>query len=154
MEPKEPAAGKGEEGWQVRDLRAVKLADFTSRLRGTLDISDVNDTSPAPGAPVSPMTQLRRAVILRTLLEKFAEPILEASHGDSSKRARIHERVIRAFLEQPKFSHGVRSMEAIIQMSRWIDDEFVPASLPSDELLAAHITHPFLGEAAKNRSAH
>lgn len=145
-DPKLPAAGTGDEGWKIPDLRAVKLADFTSRLRGTLDISDVNEKE--PGDNVSPMTQLRRAVILRTLLEKFAEPTLEASHEDNSKRARIHEKVIRAFLEQPKFSHGVRSMEAIIQMSRWIDDEFVPASLPSDELLAAHITHPFLGGGA------
>ena len=71
-------------------------------------------------------------------------PILVSSHEDDFKQARIHPKVIDAFLEQPNYLHGVRSMEAIIQMSRWSDDEFVPASLPSEDLLKAHLAREFL----------
>ena len=125
-------------------VRASKLADFASRLRGFLDVTDVNDAEVKPDERILDSTLLRRAVILRSLLEKFAEPIFVASHEDGIKQARIHDDVIDAFLNQKQYSHGVRSMEAIIQMSRWIEGEFVPASLPSDQLLRSHVTAPFL----------
>ena len=84
-----------------------------------------------------PLTRLRRAIILRSLLEEYAKAIF-VSYASGDKHARINHRVVTAFLDQEKYVHGVRSMEAIIQMSRWIDGQFVAASLPSEGQLVMH----------------
>jgi hypothetical protein len=128
-------------------LRIAKVSDFASRLRGFLDVADINEPEDAatggPSPAVSPLVKLRRAVILRSLLEQHAAPIF-VSYSNGVRRARIHPAVIDAFLEQPRYQHGVRSMEAIIQMSRWVDGEFVAASLPLQEQLKVHVGADFL----------
>jgi len=122
-------------GMTDADVRRFKLSDFNSRLRGFLDITDISPLESE--AELGKMTQVRRAVILRSLLEQHAQPIF-VTHADGVRRARIHEKVIDAFLGLRSYTNGVRSMEALIQMSQWIGGEFVPASLPADELLKAH----------------
>ncbi|MDD1012716.1 hypothetical protein [Pseudomonas rubra] len=113
----------------------TKLRDFLSRLRGNLNVSDINTNSAK--APEQLKT-LRRAALLRTFLQEKAKPIM-VECSDGTVRARIHPKVIDAFLHA-NYVHGVRSMEAIIQMSNWIDGYFVPASLPSKDQLMIHIT--------------
>lgn len=125
-------AGNGANAWNEKNLRSSKLADFISRLRGYLDILDVNSDN----GDVD-LAKLRRAVKLRSLLEIHAKPILIA-YSNGVERARITDSIIDGFLER-RFIHGVRSMEAVIQMSRWIDGRFVPASLPSEDQLALHV---------------
>jgi hypothetical protein len=120
------------------DVRAFKLADFTSRLRGTLDITPINDEKDQQARCVTASTQLKRAVVLRSMLEEHAKPIFVYSHKDRCSLARIDPTVIDAFLRHREFTNGVRSIEAIIQMSRWIGGEFVPASLPAPDLMLAH----------------
>jgi len=113
------------------ERKAAKLDDFIGRLRGFLDVMGI-DEEPKKEA-ISRVVKLRRAIMLRSLLEKHAEPIFQ-----EGKKARIHDDVIEAFLETKRYTFGVRSMEAIILMSRWIDKEFVPASLPSHSQLEIH----------------
>jgi hypothetical protein len=128
--------------------RLSKVIDFTSRLRGYVDIMSINDRnlSTAP----SKETRLRRAVLLRSMLESHAKPIF-VSYSNGIKRARIDAKVVMAFLAQPQYKHGVRSMEAIIQMSHWIDGEFVPASLPSKEQLEMHVGEEFMNSGSKGK---
>jgi hypothetical protein len=109
----------------------VKLTDFIGRLRGFMDVKGIN----SPKGILSRTVKLRRAMVLRSLLEKRAEHIFDAN----KKSARIHDKIIEAFLETKRYKFGIRSMEAIIQMSRWIDKEFIPASLPSLQQLELHI---------------
>jgi hypothetical protein len=138
--PPDPAA----QNTQPADaLRIAKVSDFASRLRGYLDVLDINEPMLSPPQPISPRIKLRRAVILRSLLEKHAAPIF-VSYSNGVRRARIHPAVIDAFLDQPDYVHGVRSMEAIIQMSRWVDGQFVAASVPLPEQLELHVGAPFL----------
>ena len=112
--------------------RRAKLDDFISRLRGYLDVSDINGSLDFP-------LKLRRAVILRSMLEEHAKPILRPDEAGREDIANIEEPVITAFLDAKKYEHGVRSMEAIIQMSRWIGSQFVAASLPSKDQLKSHV---------------
>ncbi|MCP3711798.1 hypothetical protein M3I54_33425 [Paraburkholderia sp. CNPSo 3274] len=125
------------------EIRAAKLKDFVSRLRGYLDILDLNQGLHSVG-PDNRMMRLRRAVKLRALLKINAKDIM-VTYSDGVEHARIGERVIDAFLNC-EYVHGVRSMEAIIQMSRWIDGWFVPASLPPEDQLSIHVKDgKFLG---------
>ena len=117
---------------EEKDKRAaVKLDDFIGRLRGFMNVKGVNSDDKV----ISRLVKLRRAILLHSLLKKHAEHIL-SSDGQS---AHIHRDVIDAFLEAEEYKFGIRSMQAIIQMSRWIDKEFVPASLPSLEQLKMHV---------------
>ena len=122
----------------VTTREEVKLDDFIGRLRGYLNIFGINDENyQLPG----PLVKLRRAILLRAQLEKLAEPIFRV--GKEGKVANIQNEVIKAFLETKRYEHGVRSMEAVIQMSRWIgvgtDKQFVVASLPSSSQLKVHV---------------
>ena len=118
------------------NLKKVKLTDFISRLRGHLNVSDIN--SPDGRAP-NKILKLRRAILLRSLLELHAEPTLINAKDGLGKIANIGDDVILKLLEALKYKYGVRSMEAIIQMSRWIEGHFVAASLPSESLLKSHV---------------
>jgi hypothetical protein len=124
------------------ELRKVKLMDFISRLRGHLDVSHIN--LPVFGERKNYNStlinqKLRRAILLRSLLEQHAPSIFASAKGGEGKIARIQDDVVKTFLNAPKYEHGVRSMEAIIQMSRWIEDHFVMASFPSEFLLKSHV---------------
>jgi hypothetical protein len=110
---------------------AVKLNDFIGRLRGFMDVKGVNSDV----GYISRIVKLRRAILLHSLLNRHAEHILSSD----GKSAHIHTDVIDAFLEAKEYKFGIRSMEAIIQMSKWIDKEFVPASLPSLNQLKMHV---------------
>jgi ATPase family associated with various cellular activities (AAA) len=113
----------------------VKLNDFLSRLRGHLDVLDINETGER-----SSLVKVRRAMLLRSLLEKHAKPILRPGTGGDESNASIQRDVIDRFLYEWKYEHGVRSMESVIQMSRWIDGCFVLASLPTEAQLASHVS--------------
>ncbi len=112
------------------DLRALKVPDFVSRLRGTINISGTDRRHPNDS-----MALVRRAVILRSQLKKKAPHLFDATDG-----LHIQEGVVRAFMNCPRFHHGARSMEAIIDMcglaGRAIFDR---ASLPSREQLMVHV---------------
>jgi hypothetical protein len=118
-------------------FKAAKGPDFVSRLRGYLNIKGINSGDDKHW----PSLQFRRAIILRSLLEKDATRII---HGPK-KEADIVKAVVYAFLHIPKYHHGVRSMEAIIQMAVFDKDvsvgheRFIAGALPSKEQLSMHV---------------
>jgi hypothetical protein len=122
------------------EAKRVKLPDFVSRLRGHLDVAGVNPLKRSDGttAPIDRMLMLRRAILLRSGLERNAKEIFRKTRA-GSQFANIHEDLIRAFVHASHYEHGSRSMEAIIQMSRFIDGHYVPTSLPMEELLRTHV---------------
>jgi hypothetical protein len=120
-------------------FKTAKGPDFVSRLRGYLNIKGINSGDDKHW----PSLQFRRAIILRSLLEKDATRII---HGPGpEKEADINEAVVYAFLNIPKYHHGVRSMEAIIQMAVFDKDvsvgheRFIVGALPSKEQLSMHV---------------
>ncbi|MDD5036973.1 MAG: AAA family ATPase [Methylococcaceae bacterium] len=132
------------------DIKNAKHGDFISRLQGHLDLKSINEEENPGKASIQDLVDpkrrsllLRRAILLRSLLEKNAQPILKETKAKTSsytwKEAHIHRKVITAFLYAERYKHGTRSMEAIIKMSRWINGEFVPASLPPIPQLEAHV---------------
>ncbi len=107
----------------------MKGPDFVSRLRGVIDVlgtewRHANDE----------MTLVRRAVLLRSFLGRKAKRIFEPGG-----QLRIDPGVLRAFLRCPKYLHGARSMEAILDMCDLAGrDRFERACLPSRDQLALH----------------
>ena len=110
-------------------IRAAKLPDFISRLRGYIDITGPNPTAEDTGAFV-----LRRAVLLRSILKRSAHQVFRDHF------AMVDDGVLRALLGVGDYRHGVRSMEAIIDMSILADrHSFRRSALPSDDQLALHV---------------
>jgi RyR domain len=114
-----------------RAFRDAKGPDFVSRLRGYIDIVGVN-----PKTPDDQLFMVRRAIILRSMIERFAAHLIEEKTG----KARIDDGVLRAMIKVWKYRHGARSMEAILDMSMLAGrTRFEQASLPSQEQLALHV---------------
>jgi hypothetical protein len=111
-------------------FKNAKGPDFISRLRSHLNIKGINSSSGMDNKLL-----FRRAVILRSLLERYAGKIF---HG-KDKKANIQKELIQALLRIPKYEHGVRSMEAIIQMAILDKGGFFAASLPRREQLNMHV---------------
>ena len=86
---------------------AAKGPDFVSRLRGYVNILGPNCSNGS-----ETLYMIRRAMLLRSLLERKTKQLL-----DSNNRLRIDPGVLRALIKIPKYGHGARSMEAIIDMS-------------------------------------
>lgn len=128
-EPGEAVDENEKKAWE-KGFRDAKGTDFLSRLRGYIDIlgcnrADENDR----------FYMVRRALLLRSLLERYAAAVI-----DEKKIARVDNCVIRAFLKAPEFRHGVRSMEAIIDMSLLSKKTcFGQSSLPSTKQLKLHV---------------
>lgn len=110
-------------------FRAAKGKDFVSRLRGYLNISGIDHGDDYRGPAL-----LRRAGILRFQLSEKATQLF-----DPEGSLRIDPGVLRAFLEIRKYDHGVRSLEALLDMSMLAGRErFEPGCLPSPGQLSLH----------------
>ena len=122
--------GSGDHG----AARAVKKPDFVSRLRGFVNVTGPNQQSPEDVA-----WPLRRALTLRSLIESRAPQMFQPG-GAGERRLLIDEGVLRAFLQVPEYIHGVRSMEAVVQMSSLAGKpRFERSSLPATQQLALHV---------------
>ena len=110
---------------EKQSFKNVKGPDFVSRLRGTINVFGPNPTSHDDYNFI-----LRRALLLRSLCERK----LAHKSGDLP----VNDDVIRAMLLVPKYKHGARSMEAILDMSRIEGPSWEPASLPFYTQLALH----------------
>lgn len=86
---------------------------------------------------------IRRAVQLRSLLEKNAQSILHEerdSNGRDIKLAKIDDDLLKTLLIIPRYKHGVRSMEAIIDMSMLQRcSSWGKSSLPPKDQLDLHV---------------
>ncbi|GFF40956.1 hypothetical protein IFM51744_04642 [Aspergillus udagawae] len=109
------------------DFISVKGPDFVSRLRGYVDIR-----GPDRIDDHDRMYSIRRAILLRALLEQRMEK--------SSYHLHVDDTVLAGLLKVPKFNHGARSLEAILDMSRVSGRrEFERAALPSAQQLRLHV---------------
>ena len=108
----------------------VKGPDFASRLRGYVNIK-----GPNPINDDEKLYVVNRAMKLRSLFHKNASQIF-----DSNNKCLIDSGVLRAFIKIWKYKHGVRSMQAIIEMSTLSDKKsFEQSSLPPPEQLEMHV---------------
>jgi hypothetical protein len=123
-----------------KERLAVKLPDFVSRLKGFLNIRGPNRqiSSGRPTEYADPYYVIRRAIILRSNLERFSPQLLKFEGGN--RVANIDEGVLRAFLLAKEFRHGARSIEAIIAMSQLAGKTcFERSCLPSEAQLSLHV---------------
>ena len=106
-----------------KDLKSAKIPDFMSRLRGYLNVKDVQR-----GYKGDYQYLLRRAVIFRTAVQNHAPHLIGENHTT------IDGAVTRAFLEAEEYLHGARSIEALVSMSSLqAATRFRPEHLPSAE---------------------
>lgn len=123
-----------------KERQAVKLPDFISRLKGFLNILGPNRqiNSGEQGKETDPYFIIRRAIILRSNLERFSPQLLQ--YEGNTRIASIDEGVLRAFLLVKEYRHGARSIEAIIAMSQLAGKTcFERSCLPSETQLSLHV---------------
>ena len=112
-----------------KDKDHVKGADFISRLRGYIDIAGIDKKTEHDY-----LYMIRRAMVLRSILERKAKNIFLESE------ANIDPSVLNALIKVPEYKHGVRSMEAIIEMSILSNmRHFERSALPASEQLKLHV---------------
>lgn len=110
-------------------LPGSKATDFLSRLRGFVDV-----LGPNPDSQDDRTYHLRRAILLRSLLQRNAPQIFD---GDAM---RIDDSLMDAFLDVPRYLHGSRSMEAIVEMSAVSRKlAYERSVLPAAHQLALHV---------------
>lgn len=114
---------------RAAELPGAKATDFLSRLRGYVDI-----LGPNPSGPSDVTYLLRRAFLLRPLLERRAPQLI------GSGRLNIDPGVLRAFLDVTTYVHGARSMESIVEMSALSDKlRYERSALPAQHQLGLHV---------------
>ncbi|WP_306030051.1 hypothetical protein [Stappia sp. MMSF_3263] len=121
---------------KAADTPERKLTDFVSRLSGHIDVRGPDpDDRGADGGDGDHV--LRRAILLRSMLEQRAPSIIDKASGKAS----IDDGVLNAFLEVPSFRHGARSMEKIIQMSTLGPRaaRYAVSDLPETDQLGMHV---------------
>lgn len=112
------------------EFKGAKGPDFTSRLRGYVNILGPNQTDEKDQLFI-----IRRAMLLRSLLERKV-PHLINDNGE----AQIDNGVLRALLKIRRYKHESRSMEAILEMSMLTNAKIWEQSdLPSKEQLKLHV---------------
>jgi hypothetical protein len=109
------------------DFVGQKGPDFTSRLRGHINVPSIND------APGRVKHFIRRAIQLRSVLDQAGRVDPE------TKLARIDDAIVYALLTVDSYHHGVRSMQAIVEMCSPIFGEIQIASLPPRAQLDMHL---------------
>jgi hypothetical protein len=118
----------------------AKGPDFISRLKGHADIQGPNAQV---SAEADPHFVIRRAILLRSLLDRAA-PLLfhEGGDGDGTKtrELKIDPGVLRAFLQVGRYRHGARSLEAILNISQLANQRsFQRSRLPAQSQLDLHM---------------
>ena len=115
---------------EYENFKNIKGPDFVSRLRGTINVLGPNQKDENDHNYI-----LRRALLLRSLCERN-----EYLKGKMKKgEAPISPNILWAMLLVPKYKHGARSMEAILDMSRIEGNVWEPVSLPFYSQLELHV---------------
>lgn len=122
-----------QEADEIARFRQAKGPDFVSRLRGFVDVKGLN---PDPHGKRDGFHLIRRAMICRSLIERNW-PMLVAS---KPHRVNVAESVVRALIGVPAYRHGVRSLEAVLEMSSLVGlTAFGPSALPPPAQLEQHV---------------
>jgi len=115
-------------------FREAKGPDVVSRLRGYVNILGPN---PDRARTDDRLYLIRRATIFRSLLRRNWSNLIDP---EDSNRLNVDEAVLRALIGVPEYRHGVRSMEAVLDMSVLSGRSvFEPAALPPLEQLDQHV---------------
>jgi hypothetical protein len=115
----------------------MKGPDFTSRLKGYVNILGPNPQI-SEGAKADPYHVIRRAIMLRLVLQRTAPQIFQRQNGGEVPS--IDPGGLRALLHTREYKHGVRSMEAIIAMSLLAGrSSFERSCLPAEAQLDLHV---------------
>ncbi len=123
---------------------AKKGPDFVSRLRGFIDIKGPNPTGGAPEK--DPSHLIRRAVLLRSLLERNYPDLIDAN----TKQLGASPGVIRGFLRVKRYLHGARSLESLVHSSGLRGAQyFGPSQLPPPDLLSLYVSPDFMNHVAE-----
>lgn len=120
------------------DFAYAKGPDFLSRLRGSLELRGIDAED--GDTEKDPYYIIRRAVLLNAILK--AETTLLDGPGISQKSQVeiIDPGVLRAFLTVKRYTHGVRSMKAIVATSSLAGkDYFGRSDLPAQQQLKLHV---------------
>jgi hypothetical protein len=123
-------------GGDDKAYREAKVPDFISRLKGFVNILGPNPPEHASEAErkANPYFIIRRAILLRSLLERNAKQIF--SNGTMN----IDHGILQAFLGIDRYKHGIRSIESIIVMSSLSGKQaFERSSLPAQDQLNLHV---------------
>jgi hypothetical protein len=106
------------------DYAAKKLTDFLSRLKGYINILGINQSDQSNRLEQNIL--FRRAVILSNMTKQL--------------EVKLSRDVLYALLYTKEYKHGVRSMKAIIEMSRHVkSDQLEMSDLPPCEQLKLHV---------------
>lgn len=115
----------------LQEFKAAKGPDFTSRLRGYVNILGPNQTD----REWDQLFIIRRAMLLRSLIERKVPHLI-----NDEGQAQIDNGVLRALLKVPRYKHESRSMEAILEMSMLTSaKKWEQSYLPSTEQLKLHV---------------
>jgi hypothetical protein len=115
---------------QDEEYKEAKGPDFLSRVRGTMELQGIDKRND------DPFWVVRRAILLRTILDAETSLFKDAPDG----RDAIDDGVLDGFLRVDKFSHGVRSMKAIVMNSSLLGERyFSKSSLPNTTQLNLHV---------------
>lgn len=87
------------------EIRAKKMPDFISRIKGYLDVSGPNNSNKESGTKI--LHYIRRASILRSMLAE------ELNIKNADSYIGITDLALKMLLNVKKYKHGARSMEAI-----------------------------------------
>ncbi|QDT89935.1 RyR domain-containing protein [Gimesia algae] len=118
------------------ERKSVKLPDFTSRLKGFLNVMGPNQQGQTSGD--DPYFKIRRAILLRSIFERNSPLLFNEFQG--SKSLNIDPGVLRAFIQTRKFKHGIRSIESIVTMSNLSHQKkYARSSLPAEAQLDLHV---------------
>ena len=112
-----------------------KGPDFVSRLRGVMNIEGVNSFDSD--------RMLRRALLLQIKLKEAAEH-LHKENDPNKGTLKIDQSVLRQLLDGGYYTHGARSIEALLDMCRLADlagtdGKFTEDRLPDEELRRLHV---------------
>jgi len=111
--------------------RAAKKPDFVSRLRAYIDVKGINGD---PNSVQDALYPVRRAFLLHSLLGRIAP------HLARDGKYRLDSGVVDAFLKTTRYTHGARSMQAILGMSALAGKrKFELSSLPPETMLQMHV---------------
>ena len=106
-----------------------KCPDFMSRLRGYVNILGLNQANEKDETYI-----IRRAIQLRSLIEENAPNVIRENN------AHVSCGILNALINVPEYMHGVRSMQAIVEMSILHEkNSWETAYLPPKDQLELHI---------------
>jgi len=122
-----PMTSENPEEQQKQTFRDLKVPDFVSRLRGTINVLGPNQQNENDKNYI-----LRRALLLRSLCERKMKL-------KKDEATLINKNILWAMLLVPTYKHGARSMESIFDMSRIEGKQWEAADLPFRSQLSLHV---------------